>query len=66
MVENAEYPMLSMITDIGCSTTNIYRLRSILKVQLKVDIVTLYSGLNESYIKLLEEGKKLALNNNTF
>ena len=35
-------------------------------VQVKCDIVSLDSGLNESYIKLLEEGKKLTLNYNTF
>ena len=35
-------------------------------VQAKCDIVSLDSGLNESYIKLLEEGKKLTLNYNTF
>ena len=35
-------------------------------VQIKSDIVSLISGLNESYIKLLEEGKKLTLNYNTF
>ena len=35
-------------------------------VQVKCDLVTLDSGLNESYIKLLEEGKKLTLNYKTF
>ena len=35
-------------------------------VQVKCDLVTLDSGLNESYIKLLEEGKKHTLNCNTF
>ena len=35
-------------------------------VQVKRDHATLDSGRNASYIKLLEEGKKLTLNNNTF
>ena len=35
-------------------------------VQIKSDIVSLISGLNESYIKLLEDGNKLTLNYNTF
>ena len=35
-------------------------------VQAKCDLVTLDSSLNESYIKLLEEGKKLTLNYHTF
>ncbi|MFM7989000.1 MAG: hypothetical protein ACKPKO_57775, partial [Candidatus Fonsibacter sp.] len=39
---------------------------SILNVQVKCDLVTLDSGLNDSYIKLLQEGKKLTLNYNTF
>ncbi|MFM7988175.1 MAG: hypothetical protein ACKPKO_53570, partial [Candidatus Fonsibacter sp.] len=39
---------------------------SILNAQVKCDLVTLDSGLNESYVKLLEEGKKLTLNYNTF
>ncbi|MFM7986001.1 MAG: hypothetical protein ACKPKO_42475, partial [Candidatus Fonsibacter sp.] len=37
-----------------------------LNAQVKCDLVTLDSGLNESYVKLLEEGKKLTLNYNTF
>ena len=36
------------------------------KVQVKSDLVSLDSGVNESYIKLLKEGKKLTLNYNTF
>ena len=35
-------------------------------VQIKCAIVALDRGLNESYIKLLEEGKKLTLNYHTF
>ena len=34
--------------------------------QAKCDLVSLDSGLNKSYIKLLEEGKELTLNYNTF
>ena len=36
------------------------------KVQAKCDLATLDRGLNESYIKLLEEGKKLTLSCSTF
>ena len=39
---------------------------SIINAQVKCDLVTLDSGLNESYIKLLEEGTQLTLNYNTF
>jgi hypothetical protein len=35
-------------------------------VQVKCVLVTLDSGLNESYIKLLEEDKQLTLKYNTF
>ena len=38
----------------------------IINAQVKCDLVTLDSGLNESYIKLLEEGKQLTLNYNTY
>ena len=33
---------------------------------VKCDLITLDSGLNESYAKVLEEGKKLTINYNTF
>ncbi|MFM7988122.1 MAG: hypothetical protein ACKPKO_53300, partial [Candidatus Fonsibacter sp.] len=45
---------------VNCSTA-----WSILNSQVKCDLITLDSGLNESYVKLLEEGKKLTLNYNT-
>ena len=51
----------SAFTNANTSTT-----WQIQNVQAKCDIVSLDSGLNESYIKLLEEGKKLTLNYNTF
>ena len=35
-------------------------------VQVKCDLVTLDSGINEQYIKQLEKGNKLALNYKTF
>ena len=47
-------------TNVNTSTT-----WQIQNVQVKCDIVSLDSVLNESYIKLLEEGKKLTLNYNT-
>ena len=34
--------------------------------QTKCDLVTLDNGLNESYIKPLDKGKQLTLNDNTF
>ena len=33
---------------------------------VKCDLITLDSGLNESYAKVLEEGKKLTINYHTF
>ena len=51
----------SAFTNANTSTT-----WQIQNVQVKCDIVSLDSGLNESYIKLLEEGKKLTLNYHTF
>ncbi|MFM7986885.1 MAG: hypothetical protein ACKPKO_46985, partial [Candidatus Fonsibacter sp.] len=54
-------------TDHGDFTDgNTAKTWEILNVQAKCDLVTLDSGLNDSYIKLLEDGKKLTLNYNTF
>ena len=39
---------------------------SIQNAMVKCDLITLDSGLNESYAKVLEEGKKLTINYNTF
>ena len=51
-------------THVDANST--YLTWSIINVQVKCDLVTLGSGLNESYIKLPEERNKLTLNYNTF
>ena len=48
---------------LGASQSNTWQIQN---VQVKCDLVCLNSGLNEYYIMLLEEGKKLTLNYNTF
>ena len=53
--------MLITFTDENTSL-----LWSILNVQAKRGLITLDSSLQESYVKLLEEGKKLAITYNTF
>ena len=53
--------MLITFTDENTSL-----LWSILNVQAKCGLITLDSSLQESYVKLLEEGKKLAITYNTF
>ena len=47
----------------AAKTTTTWQIQN---VQMKCDLVTLHGGLNESYSKLLEEGKKHTLNYNTF
>ncbi|MFM7990430.1 MAG: hypothetical protein ACKPKO_65045, partial [Candidatus Fonsibacter sp.] len=65
LVDNATDPLVqvqgNMFTNGNKSTA-----WSISNAQVKCDLVTLDSGLNDSYVKLLEEGKKLTLNYNTF
>ena len=51
--------LLGLQINVNTSTT-----WQIQNVQAKCDIIALDSGLNESYMKLLEEGKKLTLNYN--
>ena len=67
LVDDMEEPIIFEIA-VGTNfdATNTSLTWSIINVQVKCDIVTLDSGPNEAYIKLLEEGKKLTLNYNTF
>ena len=66
LVDDMEEPTISELAQgTNFDATNTYLTWSIINVQVKCDLVTLDSGLNESYIKLLEEGKKLTLNYNT-
>ena len=59
-------PIVSNMNHVGFTANTTSTTWSILNVQAKCDIVTLDSGLNDSYIKLLEDGKKLTLIYNTF
>ena len=59
-------PIVSNMNHVGFTANTTSTTWSILNVQAKCDIVTLDSGLNDSYIKLLEDGKTLTLNYNTF
>ncbi|MFM7979989.1 MAG: hypothetical protein ACKPKO_11805, partial [Candidatus Fonsibacter sp.] len=58
-------PIVSNMNHVGFTAANTAKTWEILKVQAKCDLVTLDSGLHDSYIKLLEYGKKLTLNYNT-
>ena len=66
LVDNPLDPIVSNMNHVGFTANNTSTTWEILNVQVKCDIVTLDSGLNDSYIKLLEDGKKLTLNYNTF
>ena len=59
-------PIMPTTTLSDFSVDNQSLTLEVLNVQVKCDLVTLDIGLNDSYIKLLEEGKKLTLNYNTF
>ncbi len=65
LVYNNSDPLVAFDGDVF-STVNCSTAWSILNAQVQCDLITLDSGLNESYVKLLEEGKKLTLNYNTF
>ncbi|MFM7980282.1 MAG: hypothetical protein ACKPKO_13290, partial [Candidatus Fonsibacter sp.] len=64
-VDNATDPLVQVEGGIF-TTGNNSTVWAILNAQVKCDLVTLDSGLNDSYVKLLEDGKKLTLNYNTF
>ncbi|MFM7983682.1 MAG: hypothetical protein ACKPKO_30595, partial [Candidatus Fonsibacter sp.] len=66
MVDDLLDPIVSNVNHVGFTDGNTSKTWDILNVQTKCDLVTLDSGLNDSYIKLLEYGKKLTLNYNTF
>ena len=57
LVDNPLTPIVSHMGAQGFADTDTSTQWQIMNVQLKCDLVTLDSGLNESYIKLLEEGK---------
>ncbi len=66
LVDNQLDRIVSNMDHVGFTAANTSVTWSILNVQAKCDLVTLDSGLNGSYIKLLEACKKLTLNYNTF
>ena len=71
LVDNGTDPIISHASNYGdvdhdFTDVNTSYARSIQHVQAKCDLTTLDSGLNDSYVKLLEEGKKLTINYNTF
>ena len=66
LVDDPLDPIVSNMNHVGFTDANTAKTWEILNVQAKCDLVTLDSGLNDSYIKLLEDGKKLTLNYNTF
>ena len=75
MVDDPLHPIISNISNYqagvaapanaftNAKTSTTWQIQN---VQIKCAIVALDRGLNESYIKLLEEGKKLTLNYHTF
>ncbi|MFM7987074.1 MAG: hypothetical protein ACKPKO_47965, partial [Candidatus Fonsibacter sp.] len=66
LVDNATDPLVQIQGNIF-TNGNTSTAWSIVNAQVKCDLVTVDSGMNESYVKLLEEGKqKLTLNYNTF
>ena len=78
LVDDPNLPIVSGITanrtaqnlggvEVGNFTdANTSRSWIIQNAMVKCDLITLDSGLNESYAKVLEEGKKLTINYNTF
>ena len=66
LVDDVNDPIISNVGNAGFTALNTSTTWQVVNVQAKCDLVTLDSGLNKSHIKLLEEGKKLTLNYNTF
>ena len=66
LVDDPLDPIVSNMNYVGFTSINASTTWSILNVQAKCDLVTLDSGLNESYSKVLEEGKKITLNCSAF
>ena len=66
LVDDMDAPVVTSLYHGNFIALNTASTWSIINAQVKCDLVTLDSGLNESYTKLLEEGKKLTLNYNTF
>lgn len=72
LVDDPFLPIVSIVTSTRSGPTtnftdaNTSRSWQIQNAMVKCDLITLDSGLNESYAKVLEEGKKLTINYNTF
>ena len=66
LVDDHVHPIVSNMGCQGFVATSASTTWQIQNVQVKCDLVKFDSGLNESYIKLLAEGKQLTLNYNTF
>ena len=58
LVANPLDPIISDLDHNGSNDGHTSTTWEILNVQAKCDLVTLNSGLNDSYIKLLEKGNK--------
>ena len=70
-VDDSTLPIVSTETSTRAAGTNFAAANlstswQIQNAMVKCDLITLDSGLNESYAKVLEEGKKLTINYNTF
>ena len=74
LVDDSSLPIVSTVTTNragGAAASNFADANTskswqIQNAMVKCDLITLDSGLNESYAKVLEEGKKLTINYNTF
>jgi hypothetical protein len=66
LVDDMDDPVVTHLNHGHFIYFNVASTWSIFKAQVKCDLVTVDSGLNQYYIKSLEEGKKLTLNYNTF
>ena len=67
LVDEATVPIVSHFADIAANAGFADANASTAgQMQNVCDLIALDSGLNESYIKLVEEGNKLTLNDNTF
>ena len=66
LIDEPSDAIISSMGKQGFAAANISTTWQIMNVQAKCDLLTLDSGLNESYVKLLQEGKKVTLNYSTF
>ena len=65
-VDNILDPIVSHMSIPSIAATNASTTWQIQNVQVKCDIVTVGSGLNEPYINLFEDRQKLTLNYDEF